>query len=125
MYSTEKEWLMAKNKKVLLFGMSGLGKTHISNILRKSGEWYHYSIDYRIGTRYMGEHIEDSYKEDAMNRLICENYFLATLFIYHQTSASITLLHFPIIWANQAMREKVGSVWKNIKNAKLSIILQK
>ena len=46
--------------------MSGLGKTHISNILRQSGEWYHYSIDYRIGTRYMGEHIEDSYKEDAM-----------------------------------------------------------
>jgi hypothetical protein len=66
MYSTEEEWLLAENKKVVLFGMSGLGKTHISNILRKSGEWYHYSIDYRIGTRYMGEHIEDSYKEDAM-----------------------------------------------------------
>ena len=66
MYSTEEEWLFAENKKVVLFGMSGLGKTHISNILRQSGEWYHYSIDYRIGTRYMGEHIEDSYKEDAM-----------------------------------------------------------
>ena len=66
MYSTEEEWLLAENKKVVLFGMSGLGKTHISNILRQSGEWYHYSIDYRIGTRYMGEHIEDSYKEDAM-----------------------------------------------------------
>ena len=66
MYSTEEEWLLAENKKVVLFGMSGLGKTHISNMLRQSGEWYHYSIDYRIGTRYMGEHIEDSYKEDAM-----------------------------------------------------------
>ena len=66
MYSTEEEWLLAENKKVVLFGKSGLGKTHISNILRRSGEWYHYSIDYRIGTRYMGEHIEDSYKEDAM-----------------------------------------------------------
>ena len=66
MYSTEEEWLLAENKKVVLFGMSGLGKTHISNILRQSGEWYHYSIDYRIGTRYMGEDIEDSYKEDAM-----------------------------------------------------------
>ena len=50
MYSTEEEWLLAENKKVVLFGMSGLGKTHISNILRQSGEWYHYSIDYRIGT---------------------------------------------------------------------------
>ena len=66
MYSTEEEWLLAENKKVVLFGMSGLGKTHVSNMLRQSGEWYHYSIDYRIGTRYMGEHIEDSYKEDAM-----------------------------------------------------------
>ena len=66
MYSTQEEWLAAENKKVVLFGMSGLGKTHISNMLRQSGEWYHYSIDYRIGTRYMGEHIEDSYKEDAM-----------------------------------------------------------
>ena len=66
MYSTQEEWLAADNKKVVLFGMSGLGKTHISNMLRQSGEWYHYSIDYRIGTRYMGEHIEDSYKEDAM-----------------------------------------------------------
>ena len=66
MYSTKEEWLAADNKKVVLFGMSGLGKTHISNMLRQSGEWYHYSIDYRIGTRYMGEHIEDSYKEDAM-----------------------------------------------------------
>ena len=66
MYSTQEEWLLSKNKKVVLFGMSGLGKTHISNMLRQSGEWYHYSIDYRIGTRYMGEEIEDSYKEDAM-----------------------------------------------------------
>ena len=66
MYPTKEEWLMAKNKKVVLFGMSGLGKTHISNMLRNSGQWYHYSIDYRIGTRYMGEQIEDSYKEEAM-----------------------------------------------------------
>ena len=59
MYSTQEEWLQSKNKKIVLFGMSGLGKTHISTMLRQSGEWYHYSIDYRIGTRYMGEHIED------------------------------------------------------------------
>ena len=58
MYSTQEEWLAADNKKVVLFGMSGLGKTHISNMLRQSGDWYHYSIDYRIGTRYMGEHID-------------------------------------------------------------------
>ena len=56
----------SKKKKVLLFGMSGLGKTFISNMLRVSGDWFHYSIDYRIGTRYMGEFISDSYKLSAM-----------------------------------------------------------
>ena len=30
---------------VALFGMSGVGKTRIANILRATGEWYHYSVD--------------------------------------------------------------------------------
>ena len=50
----------------MLFGMSGLGKTHISNMLRASGNWFHYSVDYRIGTRYMGEFISDNLKREAM-----------------------------------------------------------
>jgi len=50
----------------MLFGMSGLGKTHISNLLRGAGGWFHYSVDYRIGTRYMGEHIADNFKREAM-----------------------------------------------------------
>lgn len=65
-YSSGKEWRDAESKRVLLFGMSGLGKTHVSNILRHSGDWFHYSIDYRIGTRYMGELIADSFKREAM-----------------------------------------------------------
>ncbi|MDH5531625.1 MAG: ATPase [Paracoccaceae bacterium] len=65
-YATAKEWRAAKHKRVLLFGMSGLGKTHVSNLLRASGDWFHYSIDYRIGTRYMGEHIADNFKREAM-----------------------------------------------------------
>ena len=28
--------------------------------------WFHYSVDYRIGTRYMGEHIVDNFKREAM-----------------------------------------------------------
>jgi len=47
--------------------MSGLGKTHVSNMLRDCGDWFHYSIDYRIGTRYMGEFIADNAKAQAMN----------------------------------------------------------
>ena len=45
--------------------MSGVGKTTLSNLLQDSG-WYHYSVDYRIGTRYMGEHIVDNFKREAM-----------------------------------------------------------
>ena len=65
-YKTAKEWRSAPRKHVLLFGMSGLGKTHVSNILRAEGHWFHYSIDYRIGTRYMGELIVDNAKREAM-----------------------------------------------------------
>jgi len=75
-YETAEDWLNAPGKRVLLFGMSGLGKTHVSNLLRASGGWFHYSIDYRIGTRYMGEHIVDNFKREAMR-----NPFLADLLL--------------------------------------------
>ncbi|MCG7518510.1 ATPase [Ruegeria sp. Ofav3-42] len=65
-YSSAKDWRDAPRKKVLFFGMSGLGKTYVSNVLRDSGDWFHYSIDYRIGTRYMGEYIIDNAKAQAM-----------------------------------------------------------
>ena len=65
-YNNALDWQNATQKRVVLFGMSGLGKTHVSNMLRASGDWFHYSIDYRIGTRYMGEFIEDSFKREAM-----------------------------------------------------------
>jgi len=65
-YKSAQDWRDAEQKKVLLFGMSGLGKTHISKTLRANGDWFHYSIDYRIGTRYMGEHITDNAKREAM-----------------------------------------------------------
>lgn len=73
-YSSVKDWQNAPHKQVALFGMSGLGKTHVSNILRAAGSWFHYSIDYRIGTRHMGEFIVDNFKYEAM-----KNPFLADL----------------------------------------------
>jgi hypothetical protein len=63
---TAEEWRRAPDRKILLFGMSGLGKTHIATLLRNEGGWFHYSVDYRIGTRYMGEHIVDNFKREAM-----------------------------------------------------------
>lgn len=65
-YETADDWRNAPNKHILLFGMSGLGKTYVSNLLRDQGDWFHYSVDYRIGTRYMGEYIADNAKAEAM-----------------------------------------------------------
>ncbi len=65
-YATASEWRNAPQKRVLLFAMSGLGKTYLSKMLRDTGDWFHYSIDYRIGTRYMGEKIADNAKREAM-----------------------------------------------------------
>ncbi|MEC8015528.1 MAG: ATPase [Pseudomonadota bacterium] len=65
-YRSADDWLKAPQRRILFFGMSGLGKTFLSNILRDQGDWFHYSIDYRIGTRYMGEYIADNAKREAM-----------------------------------------------------------
>jgi hypothetical protein len=54
-----------ENKSITLLGMSGVGKTHLSSVLRKYN-WFHYSGDYRIGTRYLDEHILDLIKQQAM-----------------------------------------------------------
>jgi hypothetical protein len=65
-YRSGADYLKAPRKRVMLFGMSGLGKTYLSNLLRDHGDWFHYSVDYRIGTRYMGEFIADNFKREAM-----------------------------------------------------------
>ncbi len=65
-YKTSDDWLNAPAKRIAFFGMSGLGKTYISEMLRASGTWFHYSADYRIGTRYLGEEIVDNFKAHAM-----------------------------------------------------------
>ncbi len=75
-YQSPEDWLESPRKRVLLFGMSGLGKTRLAGLLRAGGEWFHYSVDYRIGTRYMGEHIADNAKREAM-----KNPFLAGLLL--------------------------------------------
>jgi len=54
-----------KHKKVTLLGMSGVGKTYLSTLLRDS-HWFHFSGDYRIGTRYLDEPILDMIKQQAM-----------------------------------------------------------
>lgn len=45
--------------------MSGVGKTLLAQRLRRH-HWFHYSGDYRIGTRYLDEPILDNIKQQAM-----------------------------------------------------------
>lgn len=66
LYCSGENYAASARRRVLMFGMSGLGKTRLSSILRGTGQWFHYSVDYRIGTRYMGEHIADNFKREAM-----------------------------------------------------------
>ncbi len=54
-----------EHKSITLLGMSGVGKTRLSAMLRNSS-WFHYSGDYRIGTRYLDEPILDNLKQQVM-----------------------------------------------------------
>ncbi len=68
-YASAQDWENDPHKKVLLFGMSGLGKTHVSNMLRASGNWFHYSVDFRIGSHYLREHISGDISFDNLEPL--------------------------------------------------------
>lgn len=61
------KFLNTPHKKIALMGMSGVGKTHLSKKLPKS-DWFHYSIDYRIGDHHLGEEIHDFLTEEAMQQ---------------------------------------------------------
>ena len=65
MRMTGKEFLDWPNKAITLLGMSGVGKTTLAYKL-PSSKWFHYSGDYRIGTRYLDEPILDNIKRQAM-----------------------------------------------------------
>ncbi len=65
LFESSEQFLNAKQHAVTVFGMAGVGKTRLSALLRKD-DWFHYSIDYRIGTRHMSEFIVDNFKREAM-----------------------------------------------------------
>ena len=77
-----------EHKKVTLVGMSGVGKTYISSMLRSS-QWFHYSGDYRIGTRYLDEAILDMIKSKAMEVPFL-NYLLRNDWIYIRNNIKVS-----------------------------------
>jgi len=65
LFKSPDEFHDAPRHAVTVFGMAGVGKTRLAALLRQS-QWFHYSVDYRIGTRHMGEFITDNFKTEAM-----------------------------------------------------------
>jgi GTPase SAR1 family protein len=59
------EFRNSRTRAVTLLGMSGSGKTTLASKLPRN-RWFHYSGDYRIGTRYLDEPILDNVKKEAM-----------------------------------------------------------
>jgi hypothetical protein len=100
-YSSGKDWLGASARKVLFFGMSGLGKTYVSAMLRETQDWFHYSVDYRIGTRYMGEYIADNFKREAMKNpflrelLLSDSVYIASNITFENLAPLSTYLGKP------------------------------
>jgi len=65
MRMTRDEFLRWPHKAITFLGMSGVGKTTLAYKLPRS-KWFHYSGDYRIGTKYLAEPILDNIKAQAM-----------------------------------------------------------
>ncbi len=65
MQMTAEQFLNWENKSITLLAMSGAGKTTLANKL-PNNKWFHYSGDYRIGTKYLNEAILDNIKRQAM-----------------------------------------------------------
>ena len=66
MKMSPQDFLDWPSKRITLLAMSGAGKTTLANKLPKA-KWFHYSGDYRIGTKYLQEPILDNIKRQAMS----------------------------------------------------------
>jgi len=64
-FKSGKDFASLPSKSVTVLGMSGVGKTTLAALLQHES-WFQYSVDYRIGTKYMDEVISDNFKREAM-----------------------------------------------------------
>jgi len=84
---TAKEFAESPSKRLSLLGMSGVGKSALALKLPKD-RWFHYSADYRIGTRYLEEEINDLLIEEA-SKLDSLKALLQSDSIYIQSNLTI------------------------------------
>ena len=124
-YETGRNWKESKEKKALLFAMSGLGKTHVSSMLRSKGDWFHYSVDYRIGTHYMGEYIVDNFKKLAMDvplladLLLSNSIYIASNITFENLAPLSAYLGNPVIYQKVAFPSRnIADVRDNMRRQK-------
>lgn len=87
-----KEFRAWDHKCITLLGMSGVGKTRLAQRLRRRHQWFHYSGDYRIGTRYLDEPILDNIKAQAMQIPVLRD-LLRSDSIYISNNITVDNLH--------------------------------
>ncbi len=70
-FTSGQEFKAQKHCVISLMAMSGMGKTYMGQMLGGDG-WFHYSADYRIGTRYLIENILDELKTRMMDDVVLQ-----------------------------------------------------
>lgn len=86
MKMSSQEFLDWDSKSITLLAMSGAGKTTLANKLPRE-KWFHYSGDYRIGTKYLGEPILDNIKQQAMEVPFLRDLLLTdSIYIYNNVT---------------------------------------
>ena len=97
MRMSRSEFLAWPHKAITLLGMSGVGKTTLAYKL-PSSKWFHYSGDYRIGTKYLAEPILDNIKRQAMkidflrDLLRSDSIYIASNITFHNLQPVSTFL---------------------------------
>lgn len=97
MRMTRDDFMRWPHKAITLLGMSGVGKTTLADKLPKS-KWFHYSGDYRIGTKYLSEPILDNIKRQAMqigflrDLLRSDSIYIASNITFHNLEPVATFL---------------------------------
>jgi hypothetical protein len=99
-FKSGKDFEALSSKAVTVLGMSGVGKTTLAALLQ-SHHWFQYSVDYRIGTRYMDEHIVDNFKREAMRNpflselLLSDSIYICSNITFHNLAPLSTYLGKP------------------------------
>ncbi len=122
---TKKDFNKVEHKVITLMGMSSVGKTYLSSILRKDG-WFHHSCDLRIGTKYLGDEIEKTLGKE--NRVTADDLSQLTNYISCLGNGKLSLDEFKrrqnqyIQAERQSLRDLQGVVKEAVADGHTHVI---